>query len=406
MNMHDDEAADKRAEIRLAAEYDAATAERLDKVLADQAGMVDAALAHAAKTQGQAMLGIPLQSLPWLTDTLCGLRQAMVLAGPPNCGKSVLTTQMLLDAAADPDTVAVSISTEMDPVYDTLVRTLSGRAGVEYRRFLLGSPHAERCQQTGLQQSWEVLQRVQTEADALRAMQKSGRLTLCHVRDLGDLAPFTPDGHALDRVEALVAKAIDRAGARRAMVLIDYMQLLNVRPRVTTAADRFEWRDDLERDRYIVECISRMHNAMPYNALVVISEQAKGRSGVEGDIFAQLGTGRTAYAAGLAVNLWHPDAEKGSLMHAEIGESWVWADDDAELMAAVREGNRRGRAVVVVEVVKSRNGARRKRIPLVFNHELHRVTEATSRQRCLDLLTERSTLDDDVDLSALTGLQA
>jgi hypothetical protein len=93
-------------------------------------------------------------------------------------------------------------------------------------------------------------------------------------------------------------------------------------------------------------------------------------------------------------------------MHAEIGESWVWADDDAELMAAVREGNRRGRAVVVVEVVKSRNGARRKRIPLVFNHELHRVTEATSRQRCLDLLTERSTLDDDVDLSALTGLQA
>lgn len=404
MNMHDDEAADKRAEIRLNADYDSVAGERLDRVLAEQAGMVDAALAHAATTQGQAMLGIPLPSLPWLTDTLCGLRQAMVLAGPPNCGKSVLTTQMLLDAAADPDTVAVSISTEMDPVYDTLVRTLSGRAGVEYRRFLLGSPHAERCQQTGLQQSWEVLQRVQTEADALRAMQKSGRLTLCHVRDLGDLEPLTPDGHALDRIEALVAKAIDRVGARRAMVLIDYMQLLNVRPTVTTAADRFEWRDDLERDRYIVQCISRMHNAMPYNALVIISEQAKARSGVEGDIFAQLGTGRTAYAAGFTVNLWHP--RDGSVLHADGQPSWEWSDKDGELAAAVQEGSRRGRSVVVVEVVKSRNGARRKRIPLVFNHELHRVTEATSRQRLLDLLTERSILDEDVDLSALTGLQA
>ena len=404
MNMHDDEAADKRAEIRLAADYDSDTADRLDKVLAAQAGMVDAALAHAATTQGQALLGIPLKSMPWLTDTLCGLRQAMVLAGPPNCGKSVLTMQMLLDAATDPDTVAVSISTEMDPVYDTMVRTLSGRAGVEYRRFLLGSPHEEPCAQTGLQQPWTVTHRVQAEADTLRQMQKSGRLTLCHVRDLGDLAPLTPEGHALDRIEALVAKAIDRAGARRAMVLIDYMQLLNVRPVVTTAADRFEWRDDLERDKYIVECISRMHNAMPYHALVVISEQAKARAGVEGDIFAQLGTGRTAYAAGLAVNLWHP--RDGSVLHADRGPSWEWTDKDGELMAAVQEGNRRGRSVVVIEVVKSRNGARRQRIPVVFDHELHRVTEASSRQRLLDLLTERPTLDDGVDLSALQGLSS
>lgn len=402
MNMHDDEAVGKRAEIRLAAEYDTDTRDRLDRVMAAQAGMVDAALAHAATTQGHAMLGIPLPSLPWLTDTLCGLRQAMVLAGPPNCGKSVLTTQMLLDAAMDADTVAVSISTEMDPVYDTMMRTLSGRAGVDYRRFLLGSPHIDACQQTGLRQPWEVLQRVQTEADALRALQKAGRLTLCHVRDLGDLAPLTQEGHALDRVEALVAKAIDRAGAKRAMVLIDYMQLLDVQPTVTTAADRYEWRDDLERDRYIVGCISRMHNAMPYNALVIISEQAKGRSGVEGDIFAQLGTGRTAYAAGLTVNLWHP--KDGSTLHSDRAPSWVWSDTDTELQAAVRDGFHRGRSVVVVEVVKSRNGARRQRIPLVFDHDLHRVTEAASRERLLDLLTERSVLDDGVDLSALTRL--
>lgn len=403
MNTHDENAADKRAEIRLSAEYNPATAERLDRLLAKQAGMVDEALAHARTTQGQEMLGIPLRSMPWLTDSLCGLRQATVLAGPPACGKSVLTTQMLLDAAADPDTVAVSISTEMDPVYDTLVRTVSGRAGVEYRRFLLGEPGAEPCKDTGLHQPWEAAGRIIREADAVRDMMRSGRLTLCHVRDLGELAPMTEQGHGLDVVEALVAKAIDRVGARRAMVLIDYMQLLNIRPVVSCAADRFEWRDDLERDRYIVECISRLHNAMPYNALVVISEQAKTRSDVAGDIFAQLGSGRTAYAAGFAINLWQP--KEGSAVDGAYGGPWVWTETDTALMQAVATGRRRGRSVVVVEVVKPRNGARRQRIPVVFDHELHRVTEATSRDVLLDLLNAptRLEVENPVDLSDVMG---
>jgi hypothetical protein len=381
-----------RGRIRLSAQCNPDFDAKCVQLIERQSAMVDDALDYARRTQGQTTLGIPLASMPWLTDALCGLRQAMVLAGPPNCGKSVLTTQMLLDAASAEDTVAISISTEMDPTHDTLVRLLSGRAGVAYRRFLLGDRSRDKPvdphEPTGLNLRPDAGDRVAREADRLRDLMSCNRLTLCHVRDLGVLAPFTPEGHALDPIEALIASTIDAANAKRAMVLIDYMQLLNVMPTVTSMSDGFRWRDDLERDRYIVECISRMHNAMPYNAIVVVSEQSKSRANAKGDIFAQLGTGRTAYAAGLAVNLWTPDGDDMLEQTAGNDRGARYAFSNPQVQQAVVQGRSMGRSVVIVEVVKGRNGAVRVCIPVVFDHAMHKVTEATSMQALIDLLTE------------------
>jgi hypothetical protein len=200
-----------------------------------------------------------------LDEHTLGLRGLTLLGAGPNVGKTALALQLGLNACRDPGNDAAFLFLSLDMDRDEILdRIVCCEAGLDWSTYKLGS-HGLRGRPTGPWRTPEDQLRLD-EADGrlqgglLRRVQVAGR------RELGDR-------FAAADVLALLRDLKARAGAARALVAVDYLQLLPLPEKGRL--------DDLEADRHRVRLVqdvldgTRTAQRPDGDAVVVITETRK-----------------------------------------------------------------------------------------------------------------------------------
>lgn len=206
---------------------------------------VDAELSpHAAwleRFRGRNHIGLPQITLPLLDAYTSGLRGLMLLAAPPNVGKTALTVQLGVDVVrANPDACFLFVSLEM-PRMEILTRIICRLGGLEWSTLVKGSferrnlgngtPGAEG-------ESW--FNAVdQAKLDKARAELASigGRVRILDDDNCGDFR--------VERIVAEVERLKSESGADKCFILVDYLQVWPVppgTPGIITESDEDKWR--------------------------------------------------------------------------------------------------------------------------------------------------------------------
>jgi hypothetical protein len=276
------------------------------------------------------------QPLPGLSTGLAGLdaatgglRGIMFLGAPPNAGKSALAEAAALAAlGAHPELAVLFYSLDMGKtvVYD---RLLCHETGLAYAALHGPAPSAKA---TGARERAEE-QLLAGVLKRLRVVERPAR-------------PFTPDMLLRDRWRLLKA-----TGATRALVVIDYFQLIDV-----GARDGSPLEADHQRLSVLQEAqkVSRSPDRPDGDAYLVLSEVRKGESGRSGLAVADLlGSARLGYRAD-AVLLLEPAGGAD-------------ADGDTTPLA--------------LTVAKGRDGMTRTQLRLEFDFKCLRFREVEPRRK-------------------------
>lgn len=261
--------------------------------------ILDGVVAGLAETHARGWLGLSLTSFPRLNQRLCGLRGLMLLGAAPGVGKTQLTLQLGVDAVvSDPGVGLVYLSLEMSK-HELATRMLcvasctEGR-GLSYRRLRMGreSPdeYAYPPGQDGLRLSAADRKLLDESRERLQALK--GRLRLFGSEDVGALAAGDGDpSRWYEPLAGMVKDAKRRMGVARALVVVDNLQAIAVEPPYGRP-----WASDMDRDRTVIEGLTRLQHDTD-DAVLVVSEVAKGKFDGTSKMAAILGTGRHSYRA-------------------------------------------------------------------------------------------------------------
>jgi hypothetical protein len=218
-----------------------------------------------------------------------GLRGLFVYGAPPGTGKTSFALEAALGVCRffeENDAVALLLSLEMD--LDDLVTSVRCNLGrINYRTLTRGSPPEER--EPGEKYSADDAARVRRAAQRIEAYQLEKRLHLYGREELR-----RADAR---RIAGLVADAKKAAGASRALIVIDYAQLLPV-------PEALEEASEVRADKYRVALLRDVLDAgknigSPFgDAVFAISEVRKPPSAKEawGESLSELaGSVRLSY---------------------------------------------------------------------------------------------------------------
>ena len=282
-----------------------ADAERLSSASVQDANagdfgpILDGVVAGLAETHARGWLGLSLTSFPRLNQRLCGLRGLMLLGAAPGVGKTQLTLQLGVDAVvSDPGVGLVYLSLEMSK-HELATRMLcvasctEGR-GLSYRRLRMGRESLDEygCPpgQDGLRLSAGDRKLLYESRERLQGLQ--GRLRLFGYEDVGALAAGDGDpSRWYGPLAGMVEDAKRRMGVARALVVVDNLQAIAVEP-----PHGRPWASDMDRDRTVIEGLTRLQHDTD-DAVLVVSEVAKGKYKGTTEQAAILGTGRHSYRA-------------------------------------------------------------------------------------------------------------
>ena len=189
---------------------------------------------------------------------------------------------------AENDAVVLFLSLEMDK--DTIyARVKCNLAQMDYQTLMLGSPEGEREDGSFFSAA------DQAHLDAARAVAEEGQvMSLLVVVDSDALGTrVTAEG-----IAALVSEAKARTGATKALLVVDYFQLLTVPAEV---ADRGDIEADRHRINLLKDVIERSRTeANPQgDAILAISEARKPSDEKQGwgrSLSELMGTSRLGYA--------------------------------------------------------------------------------------------------------------
>lgn len=250
---------------------------------------LDGAVASLADTHARGWLGLRLPSFPTLDGKLCGLRGLMLLGAAPGAGKTQLTVQLGTDVVlADPGVGLVYLSLEMSKS-ELAYRLLCMASKLSYRRLRLGDP--------AVKPGTSGLRLTSADADALERGRKqleqmAQRIAMYGGEDIGLLEAGRGDPANWYRpLRDMVEDAKRRQGVKRALVVIDNLQAIAVEP-----PHGKPWASDLDRDRVVIEGLTRLQHDTD-DAVLVVSEVAKGKFDDTSGQNAILGSGRNAYRA-------------------------------------------------------------------------------------------------------------
>lgn len=261
--------------------------------------ILDGVVEGLRESHARGWLGLSLTSFPRLNQRLCGLRGLMLLGAAPGVGKTQLTLQLGVDAVvSDPGVGLVYLSLEMSK-HELATRMLcvasctEGR-GLSYRRLRMGreSPDEYGCPpgQDGLRLSAGDRKLLYESRERLQGLQ--GRLRLFGSEDVGALAAGDGDpSRWYEPLAGMVEDAKRRMGVARALVVIDNLQAIAVEP-----PHGRPWASDMDRDRTVIEGLTRLQHDTD-DAVLVVSEVAKGKYKGTTEQAAILGTGRHSYRA-------------------------------------------------------------------------------------------------------------
>lgn len=241
------------------------------------------------QTHARGWLGLRLPTFQRLDSLLCGLRGLMLLGAAPGVGKTQLTIQLGMDAMSDPTVGLVYLSLEMRPG-DLVKRLLASEAGLTYRRLVLGDQALAGKEVDGLRLNDADGRKVKVAKGRLDAFGK--RIRMFGNADIGTLQGSANDpSRWYDKLTELVRTAKEDMGVSHALIVVDNLQAILVEP-----ARGGAWSGDMERDRLIIEGLTRFQQECR-DAVLVVSEVAKGQFKDADSMGDLLGTGRNAYRA-------------------------------------------------------------------------------------------------------------
>lgn len=248
--------------------------------------VLDDSLQSLEETHRRGWLGLRLPSFKGLDTKLCGLRGLMLLAAGPGVGKTQLTLQLGVDVLSDPSVGLVYLTLEMSKT-ELAYRLLSMASGLGYRRLRMGD---QALLVNGMKLSQE--ERRQLEQGDAQLRRLGNRIAMYGPEDIGPLEIRGRDhGRWYEPLKLMVEEAKRRRGVSRALVVVDNLQAIAVEP-----PHGRPWASDLDRDRVVVEGLTRLQHDLN-DPVLVVSEVAKGRFKDADDTAAVLGTGRNTYRA-------------------------------------------------------------------------------------------------------------
>lgn len=311
---------------------------------------------YLAKLRETEFLGIPQRHLASLDERLSGLRGVMLLASAPNLGKTALAGQVFFDAVREnQDTVGVFVSLEMDR--KTLyLRMLARLAKLDYRTLVYGSKPGR------------------GPGEAIKfSTKESGSIERARdeLADVGKRIIFLDRANTTQVTPIMIAQQVERlkdqAGAKRAVVVIDY---LNVWP--VSAADSGP-RSELESDKAQMEQCRQLYDLLGGEPLLAIAEARKPAGGGArqpwvASIADLMGSARFGYAADVVMTI-QPFSSEEIAKHLGIpiqrGKS---VDDHPELAQFVERLSQEGKALSHLTILKGRDGVERGTIDLTFRY--------------------------------------
>lgn len=310
--------------------------------------------------RGQKMIGLRT-GLAVLDRNTLGVRGLSVIAARPGAGKTTLVLQICIGVCryhVENDAVVVVVSLDMS-AHDLLDRLHCNLAGIEWPVLKFGSPEAERV--PGSLFSVAAKEQLKKAEKLLDDFQVRDRLVVLDRIDLGDQI-------TAERLADAVRAAKERVGAKRALLVIDYLQLIPV--------PEDEAGNDLVADKARVRLVqrvvegSRTADDPAGDAVLVISEARKPPSAKEewGSSLSELmGSARLAYAAD-AVLLYQ------QMSKPQMAEWYGLAgEEDAEARRAVLE--KKGVVPLVLDLTKGRDGMRRGHWGVEFDYRRSVFTE-------------------------------
>lgn len=293
--------------------------------------------------RGKQMIGLKT-GLPVFDRNTLGVRGLFFIAARPGAGKTTFTLQVCIGVCrhhAENDAVVIVVSLDMD-AHDLMDRIHCNLGGVDWQVLKFGSKEEDR--EPGKMFSKAAAEQLAEAEQRLKDEQVGARLMILDRTDLGDNITAA-------RLAAVVKEAKKKTGAKRAVLVVDYLQLVPV-PEEEAGSDLAA---DKARVRLVQQVIegSRTADNPAGDAALVISEARKPPNAKEkwGSSRSELmGSARLAYAAD-AVLLYHEMSDKQVMEHYGLGK-----DDVAAKRKALAD---KGVVPLVLNLEKGRDGMRR-----------------------------------------------
>lgn len=297
--------------------------------------------------RGKKYLGLCQKTIPAIDENFLGLRKQILLAAAPNVGKTALTNQMSLDVLKNhEDACLVYFSLEM-PSDDIFKRMHCNLAKMNWKTFVLGSSSHNRGEDPSAYFSKEEMESINASR---KVLQKIGnRLQIFDSSQLLNLDS--------QKAISLINKVKEKTDAKRVIVVIDYLQVWPTR-----TGDKFI--SEIEIDKWRIEEIKRIRDAINDDPIIVISEARKPSSGGASwgsDLSDVMGTSRSTYT---------PDAV---LLFSQIGPKEIaeWGEvkeknSEESIEVFLKENNF---AICKLKCPKARDGMNRFEVHLRFEYK-------------------------------------
>jgi replicative DNA helicase len=231
--------------------------------------------------RGAKYIGLCLDTLPIINEKLLGLRKLALLAAAPNSGKTALLVQMVIDALkTNPDACAVIVSLEMTS-RDLIGRIYCHLSGLSYKTFIFGSQQQDRGNDPAAYFKESELASIMHAETIMRNF--GDRLQIID----SEMCPNISAHRVINFIETLK----NRTGCKRVIVAIDYLQVWPLNPTINRGSE-------LEIDKWRIEQMKQIRDAINDDPIVVISEARKPSSsatGWGGDMSDVMGSARGTY---------------------------------------------------------------------------------------------------------------
>lgn len=259
------------------------------RLVCEEIDSLDSYLQHFA---GKEFIGLPQKTLPSLDRNTLGLRGLLLLAAPPNFGKTALALQIALDVIRhNPDACALIVSLEMSR-FALMTRLLSHLSGLDWQTFVQGVPSV------GISELTWTSEQIEKKKAARSALSSLGKRLLILDRDnmASNSDPNVSLDFSADSVLARLAQLKQSCQCTRTFVLVDYLQ-------VWPLPSNSYHKSDIEADQWRMNQMLKLRShidpqAFGNGTVLVISETNKQswQTDAEENLGAVMGSARSTYA--------------------------------------------------------------------------------------------------------------
>ncbi len=313
---------------------------------------------------GQQLIGLAQKTLPSLDRMSLGLRGFVLLAAPPNVGKTALAVQLGTDIlSAHPEALFVFVSLEMDrfSIYD---RLLTRKADLFWSTLKFGS-QPQGAPTAFSQGEWDRLQ------EGLSFLREVGDRMVILDKDTPGLRGM--DAHALlEHIKTLH----EQHGTTRTFILIDYLQLWMTPPEMDRGSD-------LERDKYrIAQMLELRDHLGTEEACVMVISEARKPGTQKGEMWGSdladvMGSARGSYSPD-AVFLFQAAAQPDLARHLGLQDREA-KEKKALILAYVKDLQHDGLALMQLHIKKGRDGWEKGGINLTYQFFKNDIQEGWPR---------------------------